>query len=31
MQARYLLLPSADAKALGGLVKTAMQMAEGNG
>jgi magnesium chelatase subunit D len=29
MQARYILLPSADAKALGGLVRTAMQMAEG--
>ena len=29
MKARYILLPSADAKALGGLVKTAMQMAEG--
>ena len=31
MKARYILLPSADAKALGGLVKTAMQMAEGGG
>lgn len=31
MQARYLLLPSVDAKALGGLVKTAMQLAEGRG
>ncbi|WP_434480309.1 magnesium chelatase subunit D [Gemmatimonas sp.] len=31
MKARYLLLPAADAKALGGLVKTAMQMAEGGG
>lgn len=29
MKARYVLLPAADAKALGGLVKTAMQMAEG--
>jgi magnesium chelatase subunit D len=29
MKARYILLPSADAKALGGLVKTAIQMAEG--
>lgn len=29
MKARYILLPSADAKALGGLVRTAMQMAEG--
>jgi magnesium chelatase subunit D len=28
MKARYILLPSADAKALGGLVRTAMQMAE---
>jgi magnesium chelatase subunit D len=31
MKARYILLPSADAKALGGLVRTAMQMAEGGG
>lgn len=31
MKARYILLPAADAKALGGLVKTAMQMAEGGG
>ena len=31
MKARYILLPSADAKALGGLVKTAIQMAEGGG
>lgn len=29
MRARYVLLPAADAKALGGLVRTAMQMAEG--
>jgi hypothetical protein len=29
MKARYVLLPAADAKALGGLVRTAMQMAEG--
>ncbi|MCZ8204840.1 magnesium chelatase subunit D [Gemmatimonas sp.] len=29
MKARYILLPSADARALGGLVRTAMQMAEG--
>ncbi len=28
MRARYVLLPYADAKALGGLVKTAMQMAD---
>ncbi len=31
MKARYILLPAADAKALGGLVKTAMQLAEGGG
>jgi magnesium chelatase subunit D len=30
MKARYVLLPAADAKALGGLVRTAMQMAEGS-
>lgn len=30
MKARYILLPAADAKSLGGLVKTAMQMAEGS-
>jgi magnesium chelatase subunit D len=30
MRARYILLPSADAKALGGLVRTAIQMAEGS-
>lgn len=29
MKARYVVLPAADAKALGGLVRTAMQMAEG--
>lgn len=29
MKARYILLPAADAKALGGLVKTALQMADG--
>ncbi len=29
MRARYVLLPAANAKALGGLVRTAMQMAEG--
>jgi magnesium chelatase subunit D len=29
MRARYVLLPSADAKALNGLVRTAMAMAEG--
>ncbi|QJR35588.1 magnesium chelatase subunit D [Gemmatimonas groenlandica] len=30
MRARYVLLPAANAKALGGLVRTAMQMAEGS-
>jgi magnesium chelatase subunit D len=30
MKARYVLLPSADAKALNGLVRTAISMAEGN-
>ena len=30
MRARYVLLPSANAKALGGLVRTAMQMADGS-
>jgi magnesium chelatase subunit D len=29
MRARYVLLPAANAKALGGLVRTAMQMADG--
>ena len=29
MRARYVLLPYADAKALGGLVRTAMQLADG--
>jgi magnesium chelatase subunit D len=29
MRARYVLLPAANAKALGGLVRTAMNMAEG--
>jgi magnesium chelatase subunit D len=28
MRARYVLLPAADAKALGGLVRTALQMAD---
>ena len=30
MRARYVLLPAANAKALGGLVRTAMNMAEGS-
>jgi magnesium chelatase subunit D len=30
MRARYVLLPAANAKALGGLVRTAMQMADGS-
>lgn len=30
MRARYVLLPAANAKALGGLVRTAMSMAEGS-
>lgn len=30
MRARYILLPAADAKALGGLVRTAMQIADGS-
>ena len=30
MRARYVLLPAANAKALGGLVRTAMHMAEGS-
>ena len=29
MRARYVLLPAANAKALGGLVRTAMQLADG--
>jgi magnesium chelatase subunit D len=29
MHARYVMLPAADAKSLGGLVRTAMQLAEG--
>lgn len=31
MRARYVLLPAANAKALGGLVRTAMHMADGSG